>query len=119
MGGQAGYAEYCPDRFGKGIAKAGRKIRAASSPALLSQKLTTSEKLDIIENEYDIPLEDNLRKDVNVMCNLSQGIVDETKAEIILNMFENNFTVEQISLATKQSVEEVERVIKDNRLVLA
>ena len=53
------------------------------------------------------------------MCNLSQGIVDETKAEIILNMFENNFTVEQISLATKQSVEEVERVIKDNRLVLA
>ena len=87
--------------------------------ALLSQKLTTSEKLDIIEKEYDIPLEDNLRKDVNVMCNLSQGIVDETKAEIILNMFENNFTVEQISLATKQSVEEVERVIKDNRLVLA
>ena len=87
--------------------------------ALLSQKLTTSEKLDIIENEYDIPLEDNLRKDVNVMCNLSQGIVDETKAEIILNMFENNFTVEQISLATKQSVEEVERVIKDNGLVLA
>lgn len=87
--------------------------------ALLSQKLTTSEKLNIIEKEYDIPLEDNLRKDVSVMCNLSQGIVDETKAEIILNMFENNFTVEQISLATKQSVEEVERVIKDNRLVLA
>lgn len=87
--------------------------------ALLSQKLTTSEKLDIIENEYDIPLEDNLRKDVSVMCNLSQGIVDETKAEIILNMFENNFTVEQISLATKQSVEEVERIIKDNGLVLA
>ena len=87
--------------------------------ALLSQKLTTSEKLNIIEKEYDIPLEDNLRKDVSVMCNLSQGIVDETKAEIILNMFENNFTVEQISLATKQSVEEVERVIKDNGLVLA
>lgn len=87
--------------------------------ALLSQKLTTSEKLDIIEKEYDIPLEDNLRKDVSVMCNLSQGIVDETKAEIILNMFENNFTVEQISLATKQSVEEVERIIKDNRFVLA
>lgn len=87
--------------------------------ALLSQKLTTSEKLNIIEKEYDIPLEDNLRKDVSVMCNLSQGIVDETKAEIILNMFENNFTVEQISLATKQSVEEVERIIKDNRFVLA
>ena len=31
LGGKAGYAEYCPDRSGKGIAKAGRKIRAASS----------------------------------------------------------------------------------------
>lgn len=90
--------------------------------ALLSQKLTTSEKLNIIEKEYDIPLEDNLRKDVSVMCNLSQGIVDETRAEtkveIILNMFENNFTVEQISLATKQSVEEVEKVIRDKKSVL-
>ncbi len=26
-------------------------------------------------------------KDVSVMCNLSQGIVDDAKAEIILNMF--------------------------------
>ena len=60
-----------------------------------------------------------LNKDVSVMCNLSQGIVDETraetraetKAEIIMNMYENNFTVQQISLATKQSVEEVEGII--------
>ena len=44
------------------------------------------EKLNIIEKEYDIPLEEDLRKDVSVMCNLSQGIVDDTKAEIILNM---------------------------------
>ena len=94
--------------------------------ALLSQKLTQSEKLNIIEKEYDIPLEDNIRKDVSVMCNLSQGIVDETraetraetKAEIIMNMYENNFTVQQISLATKQSVEEVEGIIKEHKSVL-
>ena len=94
--------------------------------ALLSQKLTQSEKLNIIEKEYDIPLEDNIRKDVRVMCNLSQGIVDETraetraetKAEIIMNMYENNFTVQQISLATKQSVEEVEGIIKEHKSVL-
>ena len=90
--------------------------------ALLSQKLTQSEKLNIIEKEYEIPLEDNIREDVSVMCNLSQGIVEETrvetKAEIIMNMYENNFTVEQISLATKQSVEEVKRIIKDNNLVM-
>lgn len=67
-----------------------------------------------------------LNKDVRVMCNLSQGIVDETraetraetKAEIIMNMYENNFTVQQISLATKQSVEEVEGIIKEHKSVL-
>lgn len=38
--------------------------------ALLSQDLTIDQKLDIIGNEYDIPIEDNLRKDVSDMCNL-------------------------------------------------
>lgn len=79
--------------------------------ALLSKELTTDEKLAIIEQEYDIPLADNLRKDVGVMCNLSQGIVDDTKEEIIMNMHENNFTVEQIALATRKSIEEVKAII--------
>ena len=41
--------------------------------ALLSKELTIDEKLNIIGNEYDIPIEENFRKDVSVMCNLSQG----------------------------------------------
>ena len=40
--------------------------------ALLSKELTVDEKLNIIGNEYDIPVEENFRKDVSVMCNLSQ-----------------------------------------------
>ena len=87
--------------------------------ALLSKSLTQSEKLNIIEKEYDIPLEEDLRKDVSVMCNLSQGIVDDTKVEIIMNMYENNFSLEQISLATKKSIAEVEKIIKENKPVLA
>lgn len=90
--------------------------------ALLSQKLTTSEKLNIIEKEYNIPLEDNLRKDVSVMCNLSQGIVeetrDETRAEIIMNMFKKGYTMEQIADVTNKSVAEVEEIVK-KELVLA
>lgn len=87
--------------------------------ALLSKSLTQSEKLNIIEKEYDIPLEEDLRKDVSVMCNLSQGIVDDTKVEIIMNMYENKFSLEQISLATKKSIAEVEKIIKENKPVLA
>lgn len=71
--------------------------------------------LDIIEKEYNIPLEDNLREDVSVMCNLSQGIVDDTKVEIIMNMYENKFSLEQISLATKKSIAEIERIIDANK----
>ncbi|MEQ2384270.1 hypothetical protein WMO21_18390, partial [Lachnospiraceae bacterium CLA-AA-H58] len=60
----------------------------------------------------------NLRKDVSVMCNLSQGIVDDTKVEIIINMYENKFSLEQISLATKKSIAEIEKIIKENKSVL-
>lgn len=45
--------------------------------ALLSINLTVDEKLNIIETEYNIPVEDSMRKDVSVMCNLSQGILEQ------------------------------------------
>ena len=45
--------------------------------ALLSQELTINEKLNILGKEYEIPMEENFRKEVNVMCNLSQGIEEE------------------------------------------
>ena len=41
--------------------------------ALLSAKLDVNTKLDIIGNEFDIPLESDIRKDVNDMCNLESG----------------------------------------------
>lgn len=36
--------------------------------ALLSQELTINEKLNILGKEYEIPMEENFRKDVSVMC---------------------------------------------------
>ena len=80
--------------------------------ALLSKKLSQNEKLNIIEKEYDIPLEEDLRKDVSVMCNLSQGIVDDAKAEIILNMFKKGYTLEQIADVTEKSISEIEKIVK-------
>ena len=44
---------------------------------LLSRKLTIDEKLNIIGKEYDIPIEESLRKDVSAMCNLSQGVEEK------------------------------------------
>ena len=48
------------------------------------------------------------------MCNLSQGIVDDTEMKIVINMYKNKFTLEQISLATQKSVEEIEHIIEEN-----
>ena len=95
--------------------------------ALLSKELTIDEKLNIIGNEYDIPIEENLRKDVSVMCNLSQGIKEDgiaigaarEKAQIILNMYKNGFTAEQIASATDKDIEEVKAIIAGKEPALA
>ena len=98
--------------------------------ALLSDRLRENEKLDIIEKEYKIPLSNDFRKEVDTMCNLSQGIVDRVTAEVtaevtaknlidfIINMYKNKFSLEQISLATKKSVDEVKKIIEEQEAVL-
>ena len=47
---------------------------------------------------------------MSVMCNLSQGIVDDAKAEIILNMFKKGYTLEQIADVTEKSISEIEKI---------
>ena len=52
---------------------------------------------------------------MSVMCNLSQGIVDDAKAEIILNMFKKGYTLEQIADVTEKSISEIEKIVKKER----
>ena len=91
--------------------------------ALLSRELTIDEKLDIIGSEYDIPLEENFRRDVSTMCNLSQGVKEEgiaigrregyaeCEAGLITKMYKNGLSIEQIASATDKTVEEVRTII--------
>ena len=87
--------------------------------ALFSRVLTREERLELLDKEYNIPIEDSIRKDVSVMCNLSQGIkeagiaegMEKGKAEVIMNMHNNGFTLEQIEVATGMTVEEIKAVI--------
>lgn len=99
--------------------------------ALLSKELTIDEKLNIIGNEYDIPIEESFRKDVSVMCNLSQGIEEKgiaigkamgeaaAETKIIVTMHNNGFTAEQIASAINKDIEEVEAIIEGKELELA
>ncbi len=44
--------------------------------AVFFKKLTLEEKLNILQ-EYDVPVEEEFREDVNEMCNLGEGIMEE------------------------------------------
>ena len=104
---------------------------------IFSQKLAVEEKLHIMKTEYDISEEDDFRKDVNEMCNLGEGIMEEgiaigmekgiaigetkgisigkerAQSELLRSMYKNGFTVEQIAAAIDKDLEEVRAVLTD------
>lgn len=83
--------------------------------ALLSNQLNEQQRLAILESEYNIPINTDFRKDVNVMCNLGQGIEDraiaETTAKIILNMYHSGYSLAQIADAVEMTETEVLDII--------
>ena len=102
---------------------------------IFSQKLAVEEKLHIMKTEYDISEEEDFRKDVNEMCNLGEGIMEEgiaigmekgreegiaigeTKgisigeSRTIRSMHKNGFTAEQIAAATDKTLDEVKAIL--------
>ena len=111
--------------------------------ALLSDKMRASEKFDLIEREYGMEADDDLRKEVNIMCNLSDGLEeritkrvtakvteDVTKSvtksvtkqmdqKYILGMYENGCSLDQIAVVAGMNVKTVKNVIKNAQPVLA
>lgn len=97
--------------------------------------MAPKEKIDIVENEYDIVTEGELRKELDNMGGLGRGYWErglaegeargkaegeargkaEGEAKIILKMYEKNYTVEQIADIVDKEVEEVREII-DNAM---
>ena len=65
-----------------------------------------------------LPNENEL-SEKSAMCNLSQGIKNNTLAEVIMTMHEKGYDSAQIAEIVKKTIEEVEAVIKKRELVLA
>ena len=91
--------------------------------ALLSSDLKEREKLDIIEHEYNIPISQEFREDVRIMCNLSTGIeeraTEKTSEKFILNMYKKGYTLDQIADVAETGVDEVEAIIKKKEPAMA
>ena len=93
--------------------------------ALLSQDLTVNEKLDIIGNEYAIPMEKDFREDVSIMCNLSLGIREDateaaTKAttlKFVISMYKKGYTAAQIADVTEMDEKQIQDIIKNAELL--
>ncbi len=84
--------------------------------ALLSEKFEKNEKFEILENEHRIPVNDGLRNEVNLMCNLSQGIeeraVEKTTESFITGMYDNNIPVYKIAVITGKNENEIRAILK-------
>ena len=94
---------------------------------LLSQHLEAKEKMQIVEEEYHIAMEQKFREDLKIMCNLSQGVKEEGIAmghkfgleqgrreailemtnNVISNMHEKGYTIMEIADVLKMNSEEV------------
>ena len=96
--------------------------------ALLSQTMTAEQKLKLMKQEYDIPVERHgIRDEVKIMCNLSEGVEEmgyakgeaagiakgevRGKAEVILKMHKKGYSLEQIMDVTEMSEAEIKAII--------
>jgi hypothetical protein len=51
--------------------------------------MTTNEKINLLENEYKIPMEQQLKEGLDNMCNLSEGIVERTTKRVTESVTES------------------------------
>ena len=97
-----------------------------------SQTMTAEQKLKLMKQEYDIPVDRHgIRDEVKIMCNLSEGVEEmgyakgeaagivkgeiigeaRGKSEIILKMHKKGYSLEQIMDVTEMSEDEIKAII--------
>lgn len=93
---------------------------------LLSDSKKPEEKKKVLEEEYAIAMTKELEEEVNIMCNLGQGVLEkgmekgiekgmekgmkEKTQDIVKNMLEMDMDIATIMKATRLTREEVEAI---------
>ena len=98
----------------------------------MSQTMTAEQKLKLMKQEYDIPVDRRgIRDEVKIMCNLSEGVEEmgyakgeaagkvigrsegrsEERTDIILKMYKKGYSLEQIMDVTEMSEAEIKAII--------
>ena len=90
---------------------------------LLSMHLSATEKLNVMEQEYSIPVNEDIREDVRIMCNLSQGIKEEgmveglAKGEVRKLIFQIKKKL-SVGKTLEQIADEVEETVEETRPIV-
>ena len=92
---------------------------------VLSEKIKTDEKLEILEKEYHIPMEQSLEEEMKSMCNLSDGIEEraleagrkEGKKELLRQQIEKKLakgkSIEVIADELEEEVASIQQIIDE------
>ena len=88
---------------------------------LVSSDKKADEKKAILENEFQIPMTENLEEEVETMCNLSDGVeqkgiqkgIEKKTYTVVLNMLKANESIEKICRYTGCDEAFVKRVQKE------
>jgi len=88
---------------------------------MFSVELTSNERLNILENEYGIDVKPDFRKELDTMCNLSQGVYErglekgvergklENAKAMAISLHESGVTEDLIAKAANVSVDLVRK----------
>ena len=94
---------------------------------IFSSEITSTDKKNILEKDYNIAMTESENKEVEAMCNLSSGYIEygeargikkgraegraDERAKIVKTMYEKSLSPKEIASLTNIYVEEVRRII--------
>ena len=87
---------------------------------LLSRKISVDEKTKVLEEKFNISMESKMEKELNLMCNLSDLVVEEgikegreqERMEIVEKMIRRGWTIGDIADMLEESVEAIQGIIQ-------
>ncbi len=95
---------------------------------LFSNELGKKERLIKLENEFDISIDNDLKEEVEEMCNLGQGILERGEArgrqegrqkareEMAIEMYKEGMSIKIIAKIAKASENDIEQILINNGL---
>ncbi|MDE7478892.1 MAG: hypothetical protein K2M91_13275, partial [Lachnospiraceae bacterium] len=89
---------------------------------LFAVNLDNKERFKMLTDDFGIDIDENLREEVEVMCNLGQGLLEKgekrgvktTKEEDIINFYKVGGSLIMIAQAMSKTEEEIKKVLTDH-----